>query len=117
VTTQEEPLGSASEEATRLFAAMQDWAKRNGVRLGGMNVGVSDAGLSDHGEHGWADGSAACRLCPLCQLIALTRDASPEMVDHLTAAAESLLAAARAALLAYERRNSGSEPVEWIDIG
>jgi hypothetical protein len=121
VTTQEEPLGSASEEAARLFAAMQDWAKRNGVRLGGL--GVSAAGSADetgggsHGDHDWADGSAACRLCPLCQLIALTRDASPEVIDHLSAAAESLLAAARAALLAYDRRNSGSEPVERIDIG
>jgi hypothetical protein len=119
VTTQEEPLGSASEEAARLFAAMQDWARRNGVRLGGISVGDAAPGEhGDHGDHGWADGSAACRLCPLCQLIALTRDASPEVVDHLSAAAESLLAAARAALLAYERRqDGGNEPVERIDIG
>ena len=116
MTTQEEPLGSASEEAARLFAAMQDWARRNGVRLGGVSVG--ETGPGDHGDHGWADGSAACRLCPLCQLIALTRDASPEVVDHLSAAAESLLAAARAALLAYERRQGGGDdPVERIDIG
>jgi hypothetical protein len=115
VTTDQEPLGSAAEEATRLFTALQDWARRNGVRLTpGSSLGNDDA-ADPHPA--WADGSASCRICPLCQLIALTREASPEVVDHLSSAADSLLAAARAALLAHERQRSGTEHVEWIDIG
>lgn len=113
MTTNQEPLGSATEEATRLFAALQDWARRNGVRL---TTGSSPGDDTDP-HPAWADGSASCRVCPLCQLIALTREASPEVVDHLSSAADSLLAAARAALLAHERQRSGDEHVEWIDIG
>lgn len=110
----QEPLGTAAEEAARLLAAAQDWARRNGVRLGADPRSSSD---DDSERPGWSDGSAACRVCPLCQLIALTREASPEVVDHLSAAADSLLAAARAALLAHERHRGGADPVEWIDIG
>jgi hypothetical protein len=105
---QQEPVGSAAEEAARLMAAMQDWARRNGWR--------GDAGSST--GPAWADGSTSCRMCPLCQLISLTREASPEVVEHLSAAAESLFAAARAAVVAHERHQRGTgEHVEWIDIG
>ncbi len=114
MTTNQEPLGSAAEEATRLFAALQDWARRNGVRLSpGSTTGSGD----DNAHSAWADGSASCRVCPLCQLIALTREASPEVVEHLSTAADSLLAAARAALVAHERQRSDDDHVEWIDIG
>ena len=116
----QEPLGSATEEAARLMAAVQDWARRNGMRAdsGGHAHAGPDSDDGSEGRPGWSDGSAACRVCPLCQLIALTREASPEVIDHLSAAAESLFAAARAALVAHERHQRGADDhVEWIDIG
>jgi hypothetical protein len=116
VSASQEPLGSAAEEAARLFAAMQDWARRNGVRVA-PGPPTQAEGEGGGARHAWADGSAACRACPLCQLIALTRDASPEVIDHLSSAADSLLAAARAALLAHDRQRTDGEHVEWIDIG
>ena len=101
---------SAAEEATRLFEAVQQWARRTA----GEGRAASDAWT----EH-IATGSAECRLCPLCQAIALLREARPEVALHLTEAASSLLAALRSALLAHEqewtaRRSAG---VERIDIG
>ena len=120
----QEPLGSATEEAARLMAAVQDWARRNGLRgeAGGRFAAAGSpdpgAGSTPGHEPGWADGSAACRLCPLCQVIALAREASPEVIDHLGAAADSLFAAARAAMVAHDRHQRGSgDHVEWIDIG
>jgi hypothetical protein len=74
-----EKLGSAAEEAAKLAAALQDFARRT------------------TGEH-IATGSAECRLCPLCQLISLLRDTNPAVVEHLVAAAESLMSALRAGL-------------------
>jgi hypothetical protein len=36
-----------------------------------------------------------CRICPVCRLLAGLREVRPEVVDHLAAAAEELLAAVR----------------------
>jgi hypothetical protein len=116
-------VGSAAEEATRLFEAVQDWARR---AAGSPAADASDsssasppggatASLFDH----LATGSPECRLCPLCQLIGLLRETRPEVTAHLAEAAGALLAALRAAVLAHEddwaaRRSTG---VERIDIG
>jgi hypothetical protein len=119
-------VGSAAEEASRLFEAVQDWASRAAgspprAAPGGA-TGTSSAGPA--AEAGWlsehlATGSAQCRLCPVCQLIGLLRETRPEVAAHLAEAAGSLLAALRAAVLAHEdawtaRRAAG---VERIDIG
>ncbi len=98
-----EDLGSAAEEAARLFEAVQEWAQR------------SSGTISDH----IATGSPECRLCPVCQLISLLRDTRPEVALHLAEAASSLLAAVRAAVAAHEREWSGrsGQGVERIDIG
>ena len=98
-----ERLGSVSEEAAKLFEAMGAWAR-----------GAADA-VDGH----VATGSAECTLCPLCQLISVMRGTRPEVVEHLSDAAGSLLSALRAFVDAHEhswaaRRTS---PVEHIDIG
>jgi len=100
-------LGSAAEEAARLFEAVQDWAKRS-----------AGSGASSVGER-IATGSAECQLCPVCQLIGLVRATRPEVAEHLAEAAASLLAAVRAAVVAHEREWSArrAAPVERIDIG
>ncbi len=95
-------LGTAAEEAARLFEALQDWARRTG------------AGASEH----IATGSAECQLCPLCQLLSLARAAQPEVFAHLSDASASLLSAVRAAMDAHERDWAARRgTVEHIDIG
>lgn len=98
--------GSAAEEASRLFEAVQDWARRT-------KTGAGDP----LGEH-IATGSPECQLCPVCQLIGVLRTSRPEIVLHLADAAGSLLAAVRAAIDAHEREWSSrrSPGVERIDI-
>lgn len=102
-------VGSAAEEATRLFEAVQDWARRSSATAGTAGSSI--------GEH-LATGAPECELCPICQLIALVRTSRPELVAHLADAAGSLLAAVRTAIDAHEREWSARKPtgVERIDI-
>ena len=101
--------GSAAEETTRLFEAVQEWARR------ATGDGRS---LGEHWTEHVATGAPECRLCPVCQLISVLRDSRPEVALHLTEAAGSLLAAVRAALLAHEHDWTARRPgVERIDIG
>ncbi len=102
----ESRTGSAAEEASRLFEAVQEWARRT-------KTGSGDP----LGEH-IATGSPECQLCPVCQLIGVLRTSRPEIVLHLADAAGSLLAAVRAVIDAHEREWSTRRPpgVERIDI-
>ena len=45
----------------------------------------------------------ACAYCPLCSAITLVRDARPEVLEHLAAAARELAAAATVLLEEAER--------------
>jgi len=72
-------LGSAAEEAGKLFAAVEDWARRK-------------AGAVLDEEH-VATGSATCQMCPVCQGIGVLRHVRPEAVEHLLDAAASFVAA------------------------
>lgn len=93
-----EKLGSAAEEAAKLAAALQDFARRTtGDRI--------------------ATGAAECRLCPLCQLISFLRDTNPAVVEHLTTAAEALVLALRAAVPGQHPHHRERPGVQHIDIG
>ena len=83
MTRRPDDVGSAAEEAARLFAALEDWARE---RAGG---------LFDP-EH-LATGSPECRTCPVCQAVGALRHVRPEAVEHLLDAAASLVAALRTA--------------------
>jgi hypothetical protein len=105
----QDATGTAAEETTRLFEAVQEWARRTAGE--GRTVG-------EHWSEHVATGAPECRLCPVCQLISVLRDSRPEVALHLTEAAGSLLAAVRAALLAHEHDWTARRPgVERIDIG
>lgn len=94
-----EAVGSAAEEAARLFAAAQDWARAR----------------FDH-EH-LATDSVECQVCPVCQGIAALRQVRPETVEHLLDAAASFVAAMRSAFPHPETEESPrSEPVQHIDV-
>lgn len=68
-----ESVGTLAEEAVKLLAAAQDWAKS---RIG-------------------ADHPSDCQLCPFCQAIGALRQVKPETIEHLVAAAASFASALR----------------------
>lgn len=100
------PVGSAAEEAGRLFEAVEDWVRQR------------SASLHD-GEH-LATGSPECSVCPVCQAVRAARQVKPETVDHLLDAAASVVAALRSTLLqAAPGGGSGApapSPVQHIDV-
>lgn len=96
-------VGSAAEEATRLFAALEQWARGRAGEL-----------LDD--EH-LATGSAPCQVCPLCQLVGAVRRVRPETVEHLLDAAASLVAALRTGVAAPETAEPARPAgVQHIDV-
>lgn len=77
-------VGSAAEEAVKLFAAMEEWARRKASHV-----------LDE--EH-IATGSTECQMCPVCQGIGALRHIRPEAVEHLLDAAASFVAALKTAV-------------------
>jgi hypothetical protein len=117
----DESVGSVAEEAAKLLHALQDWAKESGSEYAGAAASAAEGAASAvHriDEH-IATGSAECTYCPVCRVISTVRETSPEVRQHLTTAATSLLHAA-AGLLATsvpepsQRRRDGR--VEKIDL-
>lgn len=117
----DEGVGSVTEEAAKLLHALQDWAKESGSEYAGAAASAAESAASAvHriDEH-IATGSAECTYCPVCRVISAVRETSPEVRQHLTTAATSLLHAA-AGLLATnvpdpsKQRRDG--PVEKIDL-
>ena len=97
-------VGSAADEAARLFSAMEDWARTRAGHL--------------FDEEHLATGSPECQFCPVCQGIGVLRHVRPEAVEHLLDAAASFVAALRVAVSTPPgdgaRRTSS---VQRIDIG
>ena len=96
------PVGSAAEEAARLFAAAEEWVR---TRSGGHVDGL-------------ATGAAECSVCPVCQGISALRQVRPETVEHLLDAAASFVAALRTTVSGHAPPPAGSRPpdVQHIDI-
>ena len=95
-------VGSAAEEAARLFAAAEQWARTHG------------AALLDR-EH-LATGALECQVCPLCQAISAVRSIRPETVEHLLDAAASIVAALRTATPPAPPPDDRAPGVQRIDI-
>ena len=110
-------VGSVGEEAAKLFAALSGWARDQGsehvASASGAAAAMSET-LHSLNEH-IATGSEDCRYCPVCQVIHIVRDTSPEVRTHLAVAASSLMHAA-AGLLATKPGEPRSGPVEKIDL-
>ena len=109
-----EPVGSVGEEAAKLFGALSGWALDQGADLGdaggvGRSLGDAARRVDEH----LATGGADCRWCPVCQVIGMVRQTSPEVRTHLTAAAGSLVQAVAALLATPPGRG---EQVEKIDL-
>lgn len=115
-----EPVGSVAEEAAKLFAALSGWAKEHGSDYAAsasgaataMSAALHDLG-QDLGDHASAGGED-CRYCPVCQVIHVVRQTSPEVKAHLAVAASSLMQAAAGLLATQVPREP--EPVQRIDL-
>jgi hypothetical protein len=93
---EEEPVGSLTEEALKLLHAVQGWAKESGSDYAGAAGTAASMAATIYGqvnEH-IATGGRECTYCPLCRAIAAVRGTSPEVRQHLSAAASSLMHAA-----------------------
>ena len=112
-----DPVGSAAEEAARLFAAVEDWARN---RSGLLDPERQDPERQDterpNSDRGLGAGST-CGACPLCSGIALLREVKPETVEHLLDAAASVVAALRSVgPTAAPQGVSRPSGVEHIDV-
>jgi len=112
-----EPLGSPAEEAAKLFEAIQQ------SLAAGTATARADDPLAERDPEDVVPtarhAGPECRICPVCQALALLRGSRPEVYEHLAAAMLSLAAALRAAVESSEREwaAGGRPPVEHIDIG
>jgi hypothetical protein len=95
MTTAPGPLG---EEAARLVDALSEWAR------------------GQAGDPQIATDTAECRLCPLCQLIAVMRHARPETFGHLLEASAALTAALRSVVEAHAHGATAHGGVQRIDL-
>lgn len=91
-----EPVGTLGDEAAKLLAAAQEWAKQR-VPVDGQV------------------GGAECQVCPFCQSVALLRQVKPETVEHLLAAAGSLVSALRTTVTPSAPTSPGPA-VQHIDV-
>ncbi len=114
----QEPVGSVGEEAAKLLGALSEWARDQGTDYAGSAAGVAGAfahKVHDVSEH-IGTGGEDCRYCPVCQVIHVVRQTNPEVRNHLSVAASSLMQAA-AGLLATNTANPSKAPsVEKIDL-
>lgn len=106
--SRDEALGSAAHEAARLVEALGEW-------LSG-HTPVDGPTWTHSGEESIATGSAECKLCPVCRLIAIVRTTSPEVVAHLDDAMRSLLAAVKCVTDAGRSGGSSASGFETIHI-
>lgn len=96
------PVGSAAEEAARLFQAAEEWVRtRTGAHLDGL-----------------ATGAPECTVCPLCQGIAAVRGVRPETLEHLLDATASFVAALRTTVsgTAFGTEPGRRPDVQHIDV-
>ena len=114
-------VGGVGEEAAKLLAALQDWAKESGSEYADATATAAAEAASTFrqvNEH-IATGGDDCRYCPLCQVISAVRSTSPEVRQHLSSAASSLLQAAAGVLatpVPDDARSPREAGVEKIDL-
>jgi len=114
----QDPVGSVGEEAAKLLGALSEWARDQGDDYAGSAAdaaGTFAHAVQDVSEH-VATGGEDCRYCPVCQVIHVVRNTSPEVRTHLSVAASSLMHAAAGLLATNTGDQSKSSPVEKIDL-
>ena len=99
----DESVGSVAEEAAKLLHALQDWAKESGSEYAEAAATAAEGAASavHRVDEHIATGAAECSYCPVCRVISAVRDTSPEVRQHLTSAATSLMHAAAGLLTTH----------------
>lgn len=119
MSEEREPVGSVGEEAAKLFAALQGWAKESGGEYADAAAGAAAGAsslLDDVNEH-IATGGEDCTYCPICRVIGGLRATSPEVRQHLSSAASSLFQALSLAMAPDPEGSAARKgPVEKIDL-
>ena len=113
-----ESVGSVGEEAAKLLGALSEWARDQGTDYAGTAAGAAASfahAVRDVNDHIATEGED-CRYCPVCKAIHVVRSTSPEVREHLSIAASSLMHAAAGLLATNTADRSGSSPVEKIDL-
>ena len=114
----QEPVGSVGDEAAKLLGALSDWAREQGTDYAGSASGAAGSfahAVQGVGEH-LATGGEDCRYCPVCKVIHVVRQTSPEVREHLAVAASSLMHAAAGLLTTNTPGHQKSPSVEKIDL-
>ncbi|MGC4112384.1 MAG: hypothetical protein QM747_18585 [Nocardioides sp.] len=101
-----EPVGSVAEEAAKLLGALSGWAKEHGDGF---------ASLSDELHEHLATDAPECTWCPVCRVISVVRQTSPEVRSHLTSAATSLALALSGMLATQPPSETGVERIDLDD--
>ncbi|MFC5728392.1 MULTISPECIES: hypothetical protein [Nocardioides] len=97
---QEQPqphdVGSVGEEAVKLFGALADLARQHAGDAGGTFSGLAGqaAAMAHEVNEHLATDSPECTYCPVCRVVHVVRETSPEVKAHLMVAASSLMQAA-----------------------
>lgn len=115
-------VGSVGEEAVKLFGALADMARQHtGDAAESVSTIAGQAAAMAHevNEHIATD-DPECTYCPICRVVHVVRQTSPEVKAHLMTAASSLLQAA-AGLMETLPPPTGGAPargpeVERIDL-
>lgn len=128
----DEPVGTVAEEAARLVASLSGWsgahrtAPVDGDGSGDATAATDGSGDGEQGGGGEQQGgqpgaagcdcachrageASACRLCPICQGIALLRAVHPETLDRV---ADFVAMAATALHDLAEQRRTAPEATE-----
>lgn len=110
-TGRREDVGSVAEEAAKLFGAFADVARQHGGDTAGTVAGLvgqaADFAREVNGHV--ATDAAECRYCPVCRVVHVVRETSPEVRAHLVTAASSLLQAAAGLLETLPPPPAGTE--------
>lgn len=114
-------VGSVADEAAKLLGALSGWARTQASDAGGAAADAAThaaSAVQNINEH-FATGSADCTYCPICRVVHVVRECSPEVRTHLALAALNLMQAASAVLsttIPGDQRNARPENVEKIDL-
>jgi len=93
----EEPVGDLGEEAAKLLAVLAGWTRA----------------VDEH----VATGSPECQWCPVCRVVHAVRTTRPEVREHLSAAAGSLLQAASSLLASAAPPADADDPTRAAGDG
>lgn len=92
-----EAVGSLADEAAKLFGAAEEWWR-------------------EHAPAASLHAGPECRVCPVCQLLAVVKNTQPEVFAHLVTAADAFAQAVRAAAETWASPRRADVRVERIDI-